>query len=121
MGDHLRRRRLDLGLTQRTLARQLGVREETVRSWETGRANPLPRQFGRIVRFLGYDPEEEPGTLADRLRSQRRRLGLTQRELAVRLGVDEGTVVDLESRRRRVSRRVLAVATQFLGRHSPSS
>jgi DNA-binding transcriptional regulator YiaG len=97
------------------------VREETVHLWETGRARPLARAYCRIVRFLGYDPEEEPGTLAGRLRSLRRRLGLTQRDLAVRLGLDEGTVVDLESRRRRVSRRVLAVASAFLDWHGSSS
>jgi transcriptional regulator with XRE-family HTH domain len=114
VGDHIRRRRLDLGLTQRTLARQLGVREETVHLWETGRARPLPRHFGRIVRFLGFDPEPGGSDLAGRIRTRRRAEGLTQAELAARLGTDEGTIVDLEHRRRRVSGRVRALANAFM-------
>jgi transcriptional regulator with XRE-family HTH domain len=59
-----------------------------------------------IIRYLGYDPTSECDSPADRLRALRRRRGLTQREVAAQLGLDEGTVVDLERGRRRVSRRV---------------
>jgi transcriptional regulator with XRE-family HTH domain len=114
MGDHIRSRRLDLGLTQRTLARQLGVREETVHLWETGRAQPLPRRYGRIVRFLGYDPEPGASGLGERVRARRRAQGLTQAELAALVGTDEGTIVDLEHGRRRISRRVRALANAIL-------
>jgi transcriptional regulator with XRE-family HTH domain len=119
MGDHLRRRRLELGLAQRTLALRLGVREETVRLWESGRSRPLPRHYGRIVRFLGYDPAEDGASPGGRLRALRRRLGLTQVEMARQLGVDEGTVVDLEGGRRAVSRRVLGLVAKFLEEHEP--
>jgi DNA-binding transcriptional regulator YiaG len=114
VGDHIRRKRLDLGLGQRTLARQLGVREETVHLWETGRARPLARHYGRVVRFLGYDPEPAGFDMAGRIRARRRAEGLTQAELAAWLGTDEGTIVDLEHGRRRISRRVRAVADAFL-------
>jgi DNA-binding XRE family transcriptional regulator len=46
--------------------------------------------------------------------SRRRRRGLTQAELAARLGIDEGTSIDLEGGPGRVSRRVLALAETFL-------
>ncbi len=116
MGDHVRRRRIDLGLTQRTLARQLGVREETVHLWETARAKPLPRHYGRIIRLLGYDPEEAGASLDDRIRATRRQLGLTQAELAAIIGSDEGTVVDLEANRRRPSRKIAGAVEVFLGK-----
>jgi hypothetical protein len=44
-----------------------------------------------IIRFLGYDPTPEPRTLADRMRSYRKRLGLSITEAALRAGVDESS------------------------------
>jgi transcriptional regulator with XRE-family HTH domain len=116
VGDHIRRKRLDLGQGQRILARRLGVREETIHLWETGRARPLPGHYGRIVRFLGYDPEPGGPDLGERIRATRRRLGLTQAELAVVLGADEGTVGDLEANRRRPSRKIAAAVEVFIAR-----
>lgn len=115
IGEHIRRRRLDFGLTQRILARRLGVRSETVRLWELGRARPLPGHYRRIVGFLAGDPERPPRTFGDRVRAARRRLGFTQVQLAAELGLAEGTVADLEAGRRRASRRVAAVAAALLG------
>lgn len=106
LGEHIRRRRLDLGLGQRHLAARLGIREETLASWERDQAEPMPRHYGAIVRFLGYDPRPAGKDLPGRLNAIRRRLGLTQRELADRLGLDEGTVTDFELGRRRVTRKV---------------
>jgi transcriptional regulator with XRE-family HTH domain len=73
LGDHIRRKRLDLGQGQRILARRLGVREETVHLWETGQAIPLPRHYGRIVRFLGYDPGSAASSLGELVLSNLRR------------------------------------------------
>lgn len=89
LGDHLRRRRLDLGLTQRILAERWGVRSETIAAWELGRTKPGVRQVAKIVTLLERDPVDHPATLSGRLEAVRRRLGLTQAELAARLGQDE--------------------------------
>ncbi len=106
LADHIRKRRLDLGLWQRTLAETLGVRTETLATWERGQARPLPRHYGAVVRFLGYDPETAEDTFASRLRAVRRRLGPTQEQLAARVGLDEGTIVDLEKHRGSPSERI---------------
>lgn len=74
-------------------------------AWERGKARPLARRYGSIVRFLGYDPEPAGDTLGGRLRAVRLRLGLSQEELAARTGLDEGTIVDLERNRRSPSKR----------------
>lgn len=89
MGDHIRRRRLDLGLTQQTVATQWGVRPETVTSWELGRSQPSVRRRPAISAFLGEEAQAPAETLPERLLAIRRRLGLTQAELAARLGQDE--------------------------------
>src|SRR5713226_8085882 len=53
LGDHLRKRRLDLGLLQSAVARELGVAETTVYNWERDRAAPSIRCIPAIVKFLG--------------------------------------------------------------------
>ena len=93
LGDHIRRRRLELGLEQRELARQLGADEMTVCNWEKGRTFPSIRFLPRIVRFLGYVPFRlDSLSVGERLRLTRMLLGLSQRELARKLGVDPSTV-----------------------------
>lgn len=106
---------MDLCLWQRTLAERLGVREETLVTWERGQAKPLPRHYGAIVRFLGYDPETAADGLASRLRALRLRLGFTHAELAARLDLDEGTIRDAERSRRRLSRRTRALLEALVG------
>jgi transcriptional regulator with XRE-family HTH domain len=103
LGDHIRRRRLDLGLRQRTVASRLGVSVETVALWEKGRVEPLPRQYPGLIRFLGYDPTGEVSSIGNRLQTLRWQLGLTQAEFAARLCLDEGTVSGWESGARRPS------------------
>ena len=92
MGDHLRKRRLDLGLRQKDVAKQLGVNKDTIRNWEVGRAAPALWRWPAIIRFLGYVPFSNNGALPDRLRCYRRLHGLSQKRLAALLGVDPGTV-----------------------------
>ena len=56
LGDHLRRRRLDLGLRQRDVAEQLAVAIATLKNWERNRATPTGRLTARVLAFLGYSP-----------------------------------------------------------------
>lgn len=56
LGDHLRKRRFDLGLRQRDVARLLGVDEMTVNNWERGRTTPAPRLREGIIAFLNWAP-----------------------------------------------------------------
>jgi transcriptional regulator with XRE-family HTH domain len=104
IGDHLRRRRLELGLLQRTVAQQLGVSVEAIALWEKGRVRPRPRQYRGVIEFLGYDPEPTPPSVSGRLASLRRHLGLTQAEFAYLVGLDEGSVCRWESGSRQPSR-----------------
>ena len=58
LGEHLKKRRLDLGLLQREVATWLGVNGWTVGNWENGKTQPARRFTPKIVQFLGYDPGE---------------------------------------------------------------
>lgn len=92
MGDHVRKRRLDLGLLQRQLADRVGVHPGTVRNWETNATIVALKHIPVLVDFLGYVPFAEPTTLAERLRLYRKLNGISRRVLAQRLRVDESTV-----------------------------
>lgn len=59
IGDHIRKKRLDLGLTQIEVAEIIGVKESTVWNWEHG-TEPELRHIPKIIEFLGYVPFECP-------------------------------------------------------------
>jgi transcriptional regulator with XRE-family HTH domain len=107
LGEHLRRRRLDAGLTQRAVAKRLGVDAWTVVNWEQDRTRPQASKVGALYRFLGYVPGPVPVDLPARIRAARRKLGLSQAGLALQLGVNPSTVQKWERGRRRPYRRFL--------------
>lgn len=51
--NHLRRVRIDRGLTVRALAREVGVAHTSVVAWEAGQCRPLPTRAVRLREVLG--------------------------------------------------------------------
>ncbi|MBX3177708.1 MAG: helix-turn-helix domain-containing protein [Candidatus Hydrogenedentes bacterium] len=92
LGDHIRKRRLDLGLSQAALAKQFGINRNAVTRWEAGLDEPGLKQMPKAIEFLGYDPTSSDGELAYQIRSNRRALGLSQAEFGKLLGVSRETV-----------------------------
>lgn len=97
IGDHVRKRRLELGLSQKAVARLLRVTEFTVINWEKHGLIPPTTTMGRVIKFLGYDPLPIGETVADRLRASRRQMGWSQKQLGNALGVDPCTVQGWEA------------------------
>lgn len=91
LGEHIRKRRLELGLTQKQAGARLGATAVTVLHWEKGQTEPRIEAMLGIICFLGYDPFPEPRTLSERLLAVRRTNGWTIKEAARQLGVDEST------------------------------
>jgi len=58
MGEHLKKARVDKGLTIKQLGKLLGVHYRSVVGWERGDHAPKPSQMDAIKAFLGYDPPE---------------------------------------------------------------
>ena len=59
IGEHLRRKRVDMGLTNVQVAQSLGVCYQTVERWEHSRCPMKPKHRAKVVTFLGYDPDTE--------------------------------------------------------------
>jgi transcriptional regulator with XRE-family HTH domain len=92
LGEHLRKRRMELGLYQQEVAVKLGVTVDAAASWEKDRKHPKLRHWPKIIAFLGYDPNPPPTTLGEQLRARYRAMGLPRKDAARRLGLDEGTL-----------------------------
>lgn len=59
--------RLDAGLTQDELAARLGVKQQTISDWESGRARPTVTRAPDIARHLGVDQGTFLEALAEQL------------------------------------------------------
>jgi transcriptional regulator with XRE-family HTH domain len=99
LGDHIRARRLDLKLLQEQVANKIGVHETTITGWEGNATFPAVRYMPAIIQFLGYNPLPAANSLPERIATARRALGLSQRKMAVRLGVDPATFMGWEAGR----------------------
>jgi transcriptional regulator with XRE-family HTH domain len=91
LGEHLLKRRMELGLTQCQVSTRLLTDETTIGHWEKDQTTPPVRFYPAIFAFLGYDPFPKPTTLPEQLLSKRRALGLSIKRAAKKIGVDEGT------------------------------
>jgi len=93
LGDHLRARRLELGLYQSQVAEILGVTESTVTNWEKNRTEPQLYLIPKVIEFLGYIPESpEARTLGKSIALYRRVRGTSQEKFAQELDVDPSTL-----------------------------
>lgn len=114
LGEHLKRRRLDLGLRQRDVAAELGVTAQTVRNWESGKHQPPVRAIPGIHAVLRFCPFNPTWTFGQRLRAAREAQGLSRRRAAALVGVDAATIARVERSVRGMARRSLAAAAKLV-------
>lgn len=95
----LRDRRRELGLTQEAAGVILGVDTWTVLGWENGGRKPMDRFYPALIRFLGVEPWPKPATIADQLRAERLRRGLSQEQAAVLIQVNRASIAGWEGGR----------------------
>jgi len=93
LGEHLLKRRLELGLRQRDLAQTYGFDKDTYASWEKDKNFPVISQWPKLISFLGFDPSPPATTLGKKLQAYRRQHRLSRLKLAEKLGVDEGRLL----------------------------
>ncbi len=91
LGEHLKKRRRELGLLQREAAEQMEIDTWAHLNWEKDKTVPVAARF-RPVLGSSAMPMPEPTTLAKRLEAKRRTLGATFEQVARYLGWDPGTL-----------------------------
>jgi len=88
LGDHLRAKRIESGLTQKQLCTQLGCGHLSLGQWELNQHQPSIRHIPKIVEFLGFDPFPEPTDPVAKLRKIRMLNGWNYKKTATMVGVD---------------------------------
>ncbi|MFC1855839.1 helix-turn-helix transcriptional regulator [Thermodesulfobacteriota bacterium] len=98
LGNHIRKKRIDLKLSQKAVSKIIGVQEETIWTWESNLFSPNLRCIPKIIDFLGYIPKNAPifKSIKNRITLYRTLRGITQRELAKEVGVNESTIIKWE-------------------------
>jgi len=86
----------------------------TITNWEVNATVPEVRYIPAIIRFLGYDPLPPADSIPGRLAAARRRLGLSKRKMAEKLGVDPATLMGWEIGRHQPTGRSLDLIARVL-------
>lgn len=118
IGDHVRKRRLDLKLLQKEVGQRMGVHSASITNWELGKTDPELCHMEAVIRFLGYDPRPAtvPQTLAERIVAYRIARGWSQKRFAKLLGVDVTTLAKWEQGKRVPSGDLACRLTAFFKR-----
>lgn len=115
LGDHLRKVRLDRGLSQHQVAKLLQVTTDTITGWELNRYEPQARLAKRIIKFLGYLPfKTEDLSIGGKLYLARLISGMTQEQIAAKLGCDESNLRYIELDQRRPGNQTLTKIQGFI-------
>jgi transcriptional regulator with XRE-family HTH domain len=114
IGDHLKKKRLDLKMLQKEVAAKLQTTVCTYCGWERNQRNPSFRYMPKIVNFLGYIPfDTEFENLGQKICAYRQLMGLRQKDLARLLDVDPCTIRSWEKGRHRLQRSLLKELDAF--------
>ena len=115
IGNHIKKKRLDMNLFQKDVAKLIGVEEESIYNWENNRSKPKIHLLPKIIEFLGYMPFELPAkTFSQKIIAYREIHGLTQKKLAEFLKVDESTIRYWERDKHKPSKRLLKSISEIL-------
>jgi len=114
LGDHLRKRRLDLKLLQREVGQRIGGSVSDVWNWENNWVSPAVKFIPAIIAFLDYNPLPKPDTLPEQLVWYRKAKGWTQKDFAKALGIDQTTLARWERGERKPMGRFYSHVTAAL-------
>ena len=120
IGQHLKKKRFELGIRQIEAALRLGVSNRTLSLWETDRVYPAWAFQPRLITYLGYDPfndptlgspkgnetscvaflaSDAPVTLGQKIKQYRLKMRKTRKQMALELGISVKTLWGWETDR----------------------
>ncbi|MCA5005990.1 helix-turn-helix domain-containing protein [Sphingobacterium bovistauri] len=122
LGEHIRKRRIELRLLQKDLAAIFNVSEDSITYWENNRSEPQIQYYPPIFGFLGYCPFElDTSTPAGKIKTYRYLNGLSQKHFAMIIGVDPDTVGRWEAGKGPFSKKKLELLLNLTTAASASS
>ena len=114
LGDHLLKRRLDLGYTRKFAASQIGVDPASLKHWEGGKTDPAVGFYPRLITYLGYNPLPDGHSRGGRIRRERMSRGMSRKALADTATVDEATIKRMEEDVKGMAGRAIRAVCRFL-------
>lgn len=93
VGEHISKKRMDLGLLQREVAEIIGVTESSIWNWEHG-TEPELQYKPRIINFLGDVPFDCLDDTVGRLGWYKRAMGMNLDHLGEAMGRDPEQLSD---------------------------
>ena len=104
IGDHLRKKRLERSLSVKEVLQYFSITSPSnYNNWEVKKSIQIPVQhYPEIVSFLNYCPIETFVTEGEKLALYRKYAGLTQRELAEKIGCRDATITKWEKGQNRI-------------------
>ena len=118
LGDHIRKRRLDLKLLQKEVAKIIGISKVSIFNWENNRISPSIYFIPKIIKFLGYYPyDSKAKTLGEKIKTYRFILGLGQKQIANLLDIDVSTIGHWERGKNKPQKKYLEKLTKFFITH----
>lgn len=124
IGERIKKIRQEKGLSQKELGEKLGVSQQMIGQWETGKANPKIETKRKIADALNCQISDIDESLfinrripyfANGLKELRIEHSLTQKELAKELHVNEQNIVDWESGEREPYFHVIEKIADYFG------
>lgn len=107
LGDFLRQKRLERGLSQQEVAKTLQASDVSVTGWELNRNAPTAKYAKRIIEFLGELPFSIEGLpFYKQVQYARLTSGLTQAQVAKKIGCDSSNLRLIEKGIRRPNKRL---------------
>ena len=98
IGEHVKKKRIDLRLLQKEVAERIGVSEDCITLWENNRSIPQVKFMPKIIQFLEYIPVKiNTETLGGKVKAYRYLKGLSHKKFGKLLGVDASSVSAWES------------------------
>jgi transcriptional regulator with XRE-family HTH domain len=111
---------MDLWLEQKEVAEIIGVDKCTIANWEKNRNAPRIRHLPKIVDFLGYQPWDEGcRSLGERIIKEQQVMGLSQKQLAIQIGIDLCTIRSWEKGKHKPSKPLLKILAAFFAHGRP--
>ncbi len=116
IGEHIKRKRMQLGLMQSEVAEIINVSTDCIYHWETNRNKPQINYYQKIISFLEYNPFEiNANTLSEKIFAFRCLNGLSSKAFGRLLKVDASTVRSWELGESVPNRTTMIVLISTLG------
>lgn len=118
ISDIIKLKRKEKGLMVKELAKITKIQKQTIIKIEKGKSNPTPHTLKKIADALDIDLRKiikpKNDSIAEKIKTLRLQMGLSQREFAKKIGADQSSVIEWENDRRKPSKYYIERINEFL-------